>query len=451
MDGQGPERVAGKKRWATRSRLKCPWAIHRIAGWLAVVSFSGVAIACNSTSSPVAENTGSLAGETVTILGTLTGNGEDKLMAAIAPFTEATGIAVTYEGTDAFTTLISVRVDSGDAPDIALFPQPGLMLNFAEQGDLVPVARSPLESAYDAYWLDLASVDGDLYGVWMRADVKSLVWYNPSAFEAAGYTVPTTWAELDALSQQMITNGHTPWCLGMESGAATGWVGTDWVEEILLRQAGPAVYDDWVNHDIPFDHPAVVTALNAFGEIVRDPKQVRGGPTGAMSIPFGDAPAPLFSEPPGCYLHRQASFISDFLPADLVPETTVDVFALPPMQPDQGIPVLVGGIVYAQFNDTPAATALMEYLATVEAHTLWANEGYISPHAEVSLDAYPNPLVRNSAAVLKSADLIRFDGSDLMPGAVGTGTFWTGIVDYVGGTDAAAVLNEIEASWPEAE
>jgi alpha-glucoside transport system substrate-binding protein len=417
---------------------------------LLVLGACSVLVACNAESSSDGAEGDRLTGETVTVLGTLTGNGEDKLMAAIAPFTEATGIEVVYEGTDAFTTLISVRVDAGDTPDIALFPQPGLMLEFAQQGYLVPQDRAALTSAYAPDWLDLASVDGEVYGVWMRADVKSLVWYNPQAFAAAGYSIPTSWDELTALSEQMMADGNTPWCLGMESGAATGWVGTDWVEEILLRQAGPAVYDDWVNHEIPFNDPAVETALETFGEIVRDEAQVRGGPTGAISIPFGDAPAPLFSEPPGCYLHRQASFINDFLPSGLVPEETVDVFALPGMQMEPP-PVLVGGIVYAQFNESPAATALMKHLASVEAHTRWANEGYISPHQEVSLEAYPDVLIRNQAAILQTASVIRFDGSDLMPGAVGTGTFWTGMVDYVGGAEAAAVLADIEASWPESE
>lgn len=410
-----------------------------------------MAIACNSQPSRSPDSDTESAGGTVTILGTLTGNGEDKLMAAIAPFTEATGIEVIYEGTDAFTTLISVRVDSGDAPDIALFPQPGLMLEFAERGELVPQDRAALESAYAPYWLDLASVDGDLYGVWMRADVKSLVWYNPSAFEAAGYSVPTTWDELTTLSAAIVADGNTPWCIGMESGNATGWVGTDWLEEIMLRQTGPMVYDDWINHEIPFNDPVVESALTTFGDIVRDPDQVRGGTTGAISIPFGDAPAPLFSDPPGCYLHRQASFISDFLPSGLEPGTTVDVFALPPMNPAAGNPVLVGGIVYAQFNDTPAATALMAHLASAQAHEIWASEGYITPHQQVELAAYPNDLIRNQAAVLQQADVIRFDGSDLMPGAVGTGTFWTGMVDYVGGADEAAVLTAIEESWPDAE
>lgn len=403
---------------------------------------------CNLQSGQTPDPDASLDGQTVTILGTLTGNGEEKLKAAIAPFTEETGIQVIYEGTDAFTTVVPVRVDSGNAPDIALFPQPGLMADFAREGKLIPQDRQSLAASYSDDWLDLASVNDQIYGVWMRADVKSLVWYNPQAFQAAGYTIPTTWDELDQLMDRMVADGHTPWCIGMESGKATGWVGTDWLEEILLRQAGPDLYDQWVAHEIPFNHPAVKAALATFGDIARNPDRVLGGPTGVISTPFGDSPRPLFSDPPGCYLHRQASFISDFLPETVEPGVTVDVFVLPPMQPETGTPVLVGGILFGQFHDTPAAAALMAHLSTAEAHTIWAEEGYITPHQRVPLTAYPNDLIRNQAKILQDADLIRFDGSDLMPGAVGTGTFWSGMVDYVGGADLDTVLDEVEASWP---
>lgn len=404
---------------------------------------------CNLQPNQPVESDTSTNGDTVTILGTLTGNGEEKLKGAIAPFTEKTGIQVIYEGTDAFTTVIPIRVDSGDAPDIALFPQPGLMADFAREGKLIPQERERLEDAYSDDWLNLASVNGQLYGVWMRADVKSLVWYNPQAFQAAGYTIPTTWNELNQLMDRMVADGHTPWCIGMESGKATGWVGTDWLEEILLRQAGPQIYDQWVAHEIPFNHPAVKVALAAFGDIARDPERVLGGPTGVISTPFGDSPRPLFTDPPGCYLHRQASFISDFLPETVEPGVTVGVFVLPPMQPETGTPVLVGGILFGQFHDTPAADALMQYLGTPEAHTIWAQQGYITPHKGVSLEAYPTDLIRSQAKILQDADLIRFDGSDLMPGAVGTGTFWSGMVDYVGGADPDTVLDDIEASWPQ--
>ncbi|PSN19401.1 ABC transporter substrate-binding protein [filamentous cyanobacterium CCP5] len=396
-----------------------------------------------------------LSGEQVTILGTLTGVAEEKLEAALEPFTAKTGIEVVYEGTDAFTTLIPVRVDSNNTPDIALFPQPGLMADFAAEGQMVPLDSfmdmDQLAAAYDDYWLELTSLDGHPYGVWIRADVKSLVWYNPAAFAAAGYGVPTDWQGLEALMDQIVADGGTPWCLGMESGKATGWVGTDWVEELLLRMAGPEVYDRWVAHEIPFNAPEVKAAFEQFGAIARSPDYVYGGATSAISTPFGDAPRPLFDQPPGCYLHRQASFIEEFFPASAVPAETVSLFPLPAM--DEGpAPVLVSGIVFGLFNDTPAARALMEYLATPEPHEIWAGLGsYISPHRQVGLDAYPDVLTQRQAEILQNAEVVRFDGSDLMPGAVGTGSFWSGVVDYVGGEDLDQVLADIEASWPTEE
>jgi alpha-glucoside transport system substrate-binding protein len=392
-------------------------------------------------------------GDTITILGTLTGVGEDKLRQAMAPFTEATGVEVIYEGTDAFTTLLPVRVDSGNPPDIALFPQPGLMLDFAEAGQMAPLTdfidRATLAEAYDEYLLNLVSLDESVYGLWMRADVKSLVWYNPKAFAAKGYTVPETWAEMDALSDRIMADGGTPWCMGMESGQASGWVGTDWVEDILLRQAGPAVYDQWVSHEIPFSDPQVKAAFEEFGAIARNPKAVLGGTTGVISTPFGEAPRPLFDDPPGCYLHRQASFIVEFLPERVDLNSDISVFALPPIDPAQGQAVIIGGILFGVFNDTSAVRALMAYLATPEPHAIWAGLGsYISPHRQVSLEAYPNDLTRKQAEILQKADVLRFDGSDLMPGAVGTGAFWSGMVDYVDGQDLTTALEDIDAAWP---
>ncbi len=218
---------------------------------------------------------------------------------------------------------------------------------------------------------------------------------------------------------------------------------------ILLRQAGPAVYDQWVSHEIPFADPQIKAAFETFGTIARNPQAVLGGTTGVISTSFGEAPRPLFDDPPGCYLHRQASFIVEFLPDRVDLSRDIDVFALPPIDPAQGQPVVIGGILFGVFNDTPAVRALMAYLATPEPHTIWAGLGsYISPHRQVSLDAYPNDLTRKPAEILQRADVLRFDGSDLMPGAVGTGAFWSGMVDYVDGQDLTTVLDHMDAAWP---
>ncbi|TVP67035.1 MAG: carbohydrate ABC transporter substrate-binding protein [Leptolyngbya sp. LCM1.Bin17] len=390
---------------------------------------------------------------TVTILGVVVGEQQDRLAAALAPFEAETGITVIYEGTDAFATLLPVRVESGDAPDIAMFPQPGLMADFADAGQLVPVdaALDPedLAAAYSQDWLDLATIDDELYGVWLRASVKSLVWYNPQEFEAAGYSIPTTWDQMIALSDQIVADGNTPWCLGMESGDATGWVGTDWVEDIMLRTAGPEVYDQWITNDIPFDSEPVRNAFERFGEIVLNPDYISGGTVGAISTPFGDSIRGLFTDPPRCYLHRQANFIASFLPETVVPGETVAVFPLPGINPEFGTPVLVAGDVFAMFNDTPEARALMAYLATPEPHEIWASlGGFISPHEAVGLEVYPDQVTRQQAEILADAEIVRFDASDMMPGVVGTGTFWSGIVDYVGGQDLDRVLANIEDSWP---
>lgn len=390
---------------------------------------------------------------TVTILGAITGEQQQKLEAALTPFVEETGIEVVYQGTEAFSNLLPVRVEAGNAPDIAMFPQPGLMANFARQGLLVPletvIDSAQLKQAYSQDWLKLGSVNGTLYGIWYRASVKSLVWYNPEAFNSADYQVPTTWDEMENLSEQIVADGRVPWCLGIESGDATGWVGTDWIEDIMLRTAGPQAYDQWTRHEIPFNSAVVKQAFKQFGQIALNPKYVVGGTVGVMTTPFGISANGLLTDPPQCYLHRQASFISNFFPQGVVLGVNVDVFPLPPIKPELGLPILVGGDMVAMFNDTPEARKLMQYLTTVKPHKISVQlGGYISPHQGVSLTSYPDPVSRKQAEILFNADVIRFDASDLMPARVGTGKFWMGIVNYIEGEDLDQVLIEIDQGWP---
>ncbi|NER20133.1 MAG: carbohydrate ABC transporter substrate-binding protein [Symploca sp. SIO1C2] len=390
----------------------------------------------------------------ITIMGVGVENAEEELREALAPFTEKTGIVVEYEGTSEFATLLPVRVASGNPPDIALFPQPGLMADLAREGDLVPIEtfleKSQLTQAYPQEWLDLSTIDGKIYGIWIKTFLKSLVWYNPQAFEAAGYQIPTTWQEMTDLSDKIVAEGSVPWCLGIENSSATGWVGTDWIEDIMLRTVEPKVYDQWVEGKITFEDPVVKNAFTEFGKIALNPQYVAGGTTGIISIPFGDSPNPLFENPPGCYLHRQATFITSFFPENVVVGKDVDVFPLPSIKEELGVPLLVGGEIVAVFNDTPEVQALVEYLTTAKPHEIFVSKGgYISPHQQINLDAYPDEVTKRQAEILAKAEVVRFDGSDMMPGAVGTGTFWTGIVDYVGGTDVDTVLQNIQEGWPE--
>ncbi|HEC36295.1 MAG TPA: carbohydrate ABC transporter substrate-binding protein, partial [Anaerolineae bacterium] len=240
-------------------------------------------------------------GGAVTVLGVWGGDELSAFQEAVFPFTEETGIGMAFEGTRDLAAVLTTRVEAGNPPDLAILPNPGQMYELAAAGNLVPIDSfmdvGQLQQDYAQAWLDLASYEGNLYGVFYKVANKSLVWYNPAAFAAAGYEVPTTWDELIALSDQIVADGGTPWCIGVESGAASGWPGTDWIEDIFLRTAGPAVYDQWVNHEIPWTDPAVKTAWEYFGQVAANEDYVWGGTTGVLSTFFGDSPVPLFDDP----------------------------------------------------------------------------------------------------------------------------------------------------------
>ena len=390
----------------------------------------------------------------MSVLGVFVGEQQARLEEAIAPFEAETGIDVIYEGTDAFTTLLPVRVDSGNPPDVAMFPQPGLMKSLAAEGALVPLddfmSRAELSKYYPESWIDLSTVDENIYGVWYRSAVKSLVWYVPAQFEKRGYALPETWDEMIALSDQIVADGGTPWCIGLESGNASGWPATDWIEEILLRIAGPDFYAQWVSHEVPFDAPEVQAAFEYFGEIVRSPDYVWGGKTGALSISWGEAPTGLFTEEPKCFMHRQGNFIANFFPKDVTLGEDVDFFQTPDINPDYANALLVGGDIFSMLNDTPEARKFMAYMATPTPHEIWAASGdFLSANKQVDLSVYPDEITRKQADLLTSADVVQFDGSDAMPGAVGTGTFWSEAMNFVAGSSAEKVTQQIEYYWPE--
>jgi len=373
---------------------------------------------------------------------------------AIRPFEQETGIQVRYEGSGDFETLISVRVEGGNPPDIAALPQPGLMKNFAEQGYLVPMwdsLQETVDSNYAEVWKELGSFEGVPYGVFHRVNAKSFVWYPKKAWENAGYEIPATWDELEELMDEMVANGHTPWAVGMESAGATGWVGTDWIEDIMLRTAGPELYDQWVDNEIPFTHPAVKEAFEILGDIWLNPDYIYGGTSMILTTSYTDSPNALFADPPRAMMHRQGNFVTSFLPQHIQDnlEEEVGVFPLPAIDEQYGIPILGGGDQFVVFNDNPDVREFMEFLATWESGELWAKAGgALFPYVNQDLDAYPNEIERSLAEALVNAEVFRFDASDLMPGPVGAGSFWTGMVDWVGGTDLNRVLENIERGWP---
>ncbi|MFH1609789.1 MAG: extracellular solute-binding protein [Candidatus Bipolaricaulota bacterium] len=381
----------------------------------------------------------------VEILGVWSGEELESFQAVLKPFIAATGIKVEFVGTRDLAAVLTTRVVAGNPPDLAILPNPGQMVDLAKGAYLVPLDTlmdmGKLRADYGAT-LDDGSYNGRVYGFFFKMAVKSLVWYNPQALFAAGYAVPDSWNELIYVSEKLTKPGVSPWAIGLESGAATGWAGTDWIEDILLRTAGPEIYDQWVRHEIPWTHPAVELAFQIFGGFV---KHAYGGGTGMATINFGDSPAALFAVPPAAYFHRQASFITGFFPAGVVAEVDYDFFAFPSINPKYGVPVLTGGDLVVAFRDRPEVRKLMDYLASADAQAIWAKRGgYLTANKSLSLAVSPDELTRKMAQMLVEATVARFDASDLMPAAVGAGAFWQGVVDYVTGVPLDTVLRNIE-------
>ena len=399
-------------------------------------------------------------GQKLTIYGQWAGGDAEGFETVIAYFEEATGADVSYSsGGGEYSQDLLVNVEGGSPPNIAFHALPGLAADMAKRGFLTKLDPGTADWLRDNYaagksFVDLATFAGQdgnnaLYGFAYNQQVKSLVWYSPENFEDAGYEVPQTMEDLQAMNDQIVADGGTPWCIGIASGAYTGWPASDWVEDMMLRTQPPEVYDQWVRNEIPFDDPRVVAAIEEFGAFARNDKYVAGGASQVASGDWKDSPKGLFDSPPQCYMHRAASYITGFFPEGTIVGEDADFFYFPAYaNKDLGKPVLgAGGFMFIT-KDSPAAHGFIEYLKTPIAQEINMSQMmFLTAHKHVNGAVASSQTQTKLNEILLNATTFRFDASDLMPSAVGAGTFWTGMVDYVGGKDAAAVARDIDKGW----
>ena len=402
---------------------------------------------------------GDLTGKTVSVYTSILPPEQQAQEDSYKLFTTCTGAEVKYEGSDQFETQLVVRVKAGNAPDIAYIPQPGLLKTVVSSGSAVEAPAQVSDNVdkwFGEDWRNYGTVDGKLYAAPLGASVKSFVWFSPKMFADNGWTVPETWDDMLSLTDDIAAKGIKPWCAGFESGDATGWPGTDWLEDAVLRSAGPDVYDQWVNHDIPFNDSAIETSLDDVGKILKDDKYVNGGFGDVNSIAttaFQDGGLPILKG--DCAMYRMASFYAAQWPEGTDVSQGGDVFAfyLPTMSDEFGKPVLGGGEFVTAFSDRQEVQAFQTYLST----DVWANEkakatpggGWVSANKGLDINNLKSPIDKLSAETLQDPNAVfRFDGSDQMPSAVGAGSFWKEMTAWITGESTDQALTNVENSWP---
>jgi alpha-glucoside transport system substrate-binding protein len=401
---------------------------------------------------------GDLSGKTITIYTGIVTPEDTPQIDSYKPFEQCTGATVKYEGDKAFETQVLVRAKAGNPPDLAIVPQPGLLAQLVGTGAAKP-APADVSANVDKFWGEdwkaYGTVDGKFYAAPLGANVKSLVWYSPAEFKDNGYDIPKTLDELQALSDKIASSGKKPWCAGISSGEATGWPVTDWMEDMMLRLAGPDEYDKWVKHEIPFNSAEPTAALNEAGKYLKNDKYVNGGLGDVKSIAsttFQDGGLPILQG--ACSMHRQASFYAANWPEGTKVAEDGDVFAFYfPAKDESSKPVLGGGEFILAFSDRPEVQAFQTYLST----DTWANNkakatpngGWVSANSGLSKDNLVSPIDKLSYDILQDPNAVfRFDGSDLMPGAVGSNSFWKQATAWITGQSTQQTLDNIEASWP---
>ncbi len=418
-----------------------PQHLRRLLLSIAVVAAIAVfAAACGSSSgsssSSASPSSASDITGSVSVMAVWSGGEQKAFQQVIDGFTAMyPNVQVTYTSAgDQLPTVLSTAVQGGNPPSVAAVPQPGLMKDFVAKGALKPItyAESVLKQNYGPSWITLGTVDGQLYGFVFKGANKSTVWYNVTAFQDAGVEPPATWEDLLAAAKTLKASGVKAYSIA----GADGWTLTDLFENIYLRTAGPDMYDQLTTLDIPWTDPSVTTALNDMAQIFSDTSNIAGGTSGALQTDFPTSVTNVYTTPPKAAMVFEGDFVQGVIldSTKAQPETGFNQFAFPSIN---GSPASVvgGGDTIVAFKDDPATQAFVTYLATPEAATIWAKVGgFSSPNLNVDPSVYPDAISRATASALASAEVFRFDMSDLAPpafgGTVGQGE-WKVLQDFL--------------------
>lgn len=382
-------------------------------------------------------------GTMIRVLASWTGDELNAFTSVLAPFEERTGFTVEYTATRDLRGALAAAIDADQPPDLAGIAGPEHMMELARAGALRDLAGAIDLRAYKRAvaptFIDLGTVDGRLVGVFVRSTVKGLIWFDPSVLAGPP---PASWSELELTA--VAAPKAKPWCLGLASQEASGWPGTDWIEDFLIRQSGPDVYDAWAAGRLAWTSREVTRAWRSYGRVAAD-GAVFGGVRTALDTDFANAGDPLFTSPAGCLFMHQGSFMPAFWQEPgLVPGRDYDFFPFPEIEPEHRGAVVGAGDLFGLFTDNVAARQLLGYLVDREAQTLWTSMGgALSVHREVR--AYPDAVAAKAADLLGQADVFRFDASDLMPADLNT-AFWHGVLDYTAdASQLPAILDRLEA------
>jgi alpha-glucoside transport system substrate-binding protein len=397
---------------------------------------------------------GHLRGTAVSIYSDWVAPLDQRFLNSVEPFERCTGAKIDFEPDVDFEARAARRIGAGFRPDLVFVSQPGLYRQLVATG-LAKVAPPSVVANLNEFWApqwrNPVTVDGKVYGAPLSANVKSLVWYSPRVFAQNGYAIPKTLDQLTALSDLIVSQGVKPWCEGIEQGYASGWPITDWMEDMMLRVAGPVEYDKWVSHTIAFDAPGPTAALNAVGSFLKNPHYVNAGFGGVSSIVTTSTDeAGQWVIGGTCTLHRAPSLYAWPAGINVSPQGDVFAFYLPAKDTDTQ-PVLVGGDFTLALSDRPEVRALQTYLSS----DAWANSmasaaGGDWASANFGLQSSRlSPINQLAVHLLQDPkSVLRFDGSDQMPPAIGMGVFWKQAVRWMDGQQTNLTLRNIERAWP---
>ena len=366
------------------------------------------------------------------------------------------GIKIKYNAvSDPETFIIN---DPNNSSSIAIIPNPQGVTNLAERNLLyslnsLVIDDSLIENVYPKHLIDIVSVDQEIFAGWTRLFPNSLIWYDISKIKKYENIKFENFNNLILETKKIADNGESPWCANSESSASTGWIQTNWLEDVILSKYGPEIYDRWSKLEIKASNVKIYNSMKVVGDFIFYQNLIQGGDREIINEEFRNLPKVLLNDENSCFLTWSGHYFRYYIDEDYKYGVDFGVSNFPPINYKNTI-VGIGDSVVLLKNDNISQTIISKMLSS-DFGKKWAsyeNTEYISANKNFNDKNINNELTKYEFEVVHKAlndDLFRYDASEIMPRPIGSNLLWKFFREFRGlGPDSLVkLLNELDREF----
>ena len=376
----------------------------------------------------------------------------------LALISKELNIKISYVPVSDIETQI-IKEENSYGFDLAIIPNPQGVVNLGERGYLYPVTvaidNEVIDKNYSQHLQEITTSNKDQqnYGVFFRLIPSSLIWYDVEKFNELGAPKFQNFNDIVNFTEKNLTNNSPLWCMDIESGATTGWLATNWLEDVILHEYGSSVYDDWSNQEIQSQNNQITLSILKIGKLIFMENAVFGGNEKIISREFTNNYRNLLDDEISCVFTWSGHFASLYFSSDKVYGSDFDFFKFPSSNNKNAMVGLGDSIVI--LNTSNKAIDVFKSLTDNGFGQNWISKKdsmFISANKNSDIENVNNKMLLKETTLIRNAlddNLFRYDASELMERRIGADHLLSAMRNYIfmGNKFITEITEELDSKY----